>query len=81
MTLEHRTWSKAIIARGGSRCAVCGASGVRLFADHIVEIKDGGAPLDLANGQALCGRHHTLKTIAARAGRPMPANAARGAGV
>ena len=39
----------------------------RTFADHIRERKDGGDPLDPANGQCLCGQHHTLKTVAARA--------------
>lgn len=43
----------------------------RLFADHIVELKDGGAPFDVANGQALCGAHHTLKTAAERQKRMM----------
>ncbi|OYW50928.1 MAG: hypothetical protein B7Z34_03715 [Novosphingobium sp. 12-62-10] len=41
----------------------------RMFADHKVEIKDGGAPFDLDNGQCLCGQHHSLKTAQARAAR------------
>jgi hypothetical protein len=40
-----------------------------MFADHIREIGDGGAPFDLANGQCLCGAHHTRKTTATRAKR------------
>jgi nitrite reductase/ring-hydroxylating ferredoxin subunit len=40
-----------------------------MFADHIVEVKDGGAKFDLANGQCLCGSCHTRKTAAARAQR------------
>jgi hypothetical protein len=44
-----------------------------MFADHIVELKDGGAAFDVANGQCLCGSHHTLKTNAERA-RRMGAN-------
>ncbi len=67
-TPEHRAWAVAVIARDGGRCRVCNRRG-RLFADHIVEIEDGGARLDLANGQALCGSHHTAKTAAARAAR------------
>jgi 5-methylcytosine-specific restriction protein A len=37
-----------------------------MFADHIVEIKDGGALLDLRNGQCLCGSHHEIKTAQAK---------------
>ena len=33
-----------------------------VFADHIVEIKDGGSVLDVTNGQCLCYSHHTIKT-------------------
>jgi hypothetical protein len=40
-----------------------------MFADHIVEIKDGGAQLDLANGQCLCFSHHEIKTAEARKAR------------
>lgn len=40
-----------------------------MFADHIRELKDDGAPLDVANGQCLCGSHHTTKTNQARAAR------------
>jgi len=70
-TPEHQRWSRAVIARAGGRCQGkgCGRSGVRLFADHIVELRDGGAPFDLANGQALCGACHARKTAAMRAER------------
>jgi len=40
-----------------------------MFADHIIEIKDGGARLDPANGQSLCGKHHTIKTAEQKASR------------
>jgi hypothetical protein len=40
-----------------------------MFADHRIEIKDGGHPFDLNNGQCLCSTHHELKTMAARAAR------------
>ena len=40
-----------------------------MFADHIVELKDGGAPYDLNNGQCLCGSCHTRKTVAERVRR------------
>ena len=38
----------------------------RLYADHIIEIKDGGSLLDINNGQALCASHHESQTVAAR---------------
>jgi 5-methylcytosine-specific restriction protein A len=50
-------------------CARCGASGSRLCADHIRELKDGGAPLDLSNVQLLCAGCHQLKSAEARASR------------
>ncbi|RVD44881.1 HNH endonuclease [Mesorhizobium sp. M4A.F.Ca.ET.020.02.1.1] len=76
LTPEHRAWRDRVLQRAGYRCQAvddgrrCAVSyPSRLFADHIRERKDGGAPLDLDNGQCLCGRHHTLKTAAARAER------------
>ena len=66
---EHRDWSRAVIARAGGACQGCGATGGRLFADHTVELKDGGAATDLGNGQALCGSCHSAKTAAARRAR------------
>ena len=63
-------------SRNGSRCATeCDARPVggarrkaavaierRMFVDHIVELKDGGAPLDRSNVRLLCASHHTAKT-------------------
>jgi 5-methylcytosine-specific restriction endonuclease McrA len=40
-----------------------------MFADHIVERRDGGEPLDRWNVWLLCGRCHTRKTAAERARR------------
>lgn len=68
-TPEHKQWSAAVIARAHGHCQRCGRSDGRLFADHITELKDGGAPYDMRNGQALCGSCHTRKTAAARAER------------
>jgi 5-methylcytosine-specific restriction enzyme A len=67
-TPEHRVWSAAVIKRAGGVCQGpgCGRSEVRLFADHIVELQDGGAPFDPANGQALCGSCHSRKTAQER---------------
>jgi 5-methylcytosine-specific restriction endonuclease McrA len=65
----HRNWRAAVIARAGHACQRCGRRGGRLFADHVVELRDGGAALDVTNGQALCAACHTTKTVAARATR------------
>ena len=47
----------------------CDEAGVRLFVDHIVELSDGGAPLEQSNLEPLCGSCHTAKTAKARAKR------------
>ena len=74
---EYRSWRASVIARAGARCEHV-TNGVRctkaspvnrMFADHIVELRDGGAPFAPDNGQCLCGSHHTAKTAASRAGR------------
>lgn len=67
-TARHRDWSRQVIERSGGVCQAieCGRMGVRLFADHIVELKDGGAPFDVRNGQALCGSCHGKKTSRAK---------------
>ncbi len=65
----HRKWSLAVLRRAAHACQGCARTGTRLFADHIVEIADGGAALDLSNGQALCGACHSAKTAAVRAAR------------
>jgi 5-methylcytosine-specific restriction protein A len=76
LTADHRAWREAVLRRAGYRCEAvenglrCKVSApARLFADHIVERRDGGAALDPANGQCLCGSHHTAKTARARAER------------
>lgn len=68
---EHKKWRAAVIARAGGACqgGGCGARGVRLFADHIVELRDGGEPFALDNGQALCGSCHSSKTARERTAR------------
>ncbi|WP_246710518.1 HNH endonuclease [Rhizobium leguminosarum] len=43
--------------------------GMRVFGDHVIELKDGGAPLDPRNVMLRCGASHTRKTAAARAKR------------
>ena len=65
---EWRTLIADIKHARGAWCQDCGAGG-RMFGDHIVEIKDGGAKLDVANVRLLCGRCHSKKTAKARAAR------------
>jgi 5-methylcytosine-specific restriction protein A len=68
---EHRAWAAAVKARDGYRCVRCGAAGpgVRLIADHKIEIEDGGARFDLNNGVTLCLACHNRKTAKERATR------------
>jgi hypothetical protein len=64
-----------IIASRGRRCEDPahdpGRSrvGIRLFGDHIVELRDGGAALDEANVLLRCGACHQRKAVAERARR------------
>lgn len=73
LTPRYRAWREAVVARAGRRCEHRGCRAAepwdRMFADHVIEIRDGGAEYDLANGMCLCGRHHSLKTMQARARR------------
>lgn len=79
LTPEYRAWRAKVIAKAGRRCEdVDQATGQRctkaepkhrMFADHIVEVKDGGAPYDTSNGKCRCGSHHTTKTAKVRAER------------
>lgn len=43
--------------------------GIRIFGDHIKELKDGGAPLDKRNVLCRCGSCHTRVTLERRAKR------------
>ncbi|GAA0262735.1 hypothetical protein LNAOJCKE_5197 [Methylorubrum aminovorans] len=75
LTPEHKAWRQEVLKRAGWKCQAPGCAvhgrrgGVRLYADHIVERRDGGDPLDPKNGQALCPSHHQKKTAAERARR------------
>lgn len=74
---EYRVWRQQVIDRARGRCEEIvdgkrcwkAAPRHRMFADHKVEVRDGGALFDPANGQCLCGGHHTAKTAKARAER------------
>jgi 5-methylcytosine-specific restriction protein A len=72
LTPEHRAWRETIIARAGRRCewiehgqrCTKAEPRHRMFADHIVERRDGGDPK--GEGMCLCGSHHGAKTAAER---------------
>lgn len=75
LTPAHKAWRLKVCGRAdwrcefvenGYRCQRSRANGDRMIADHVRERKDGGALLDLDNGQCLCVQHNTLKGIAAR---------------
>lgn len=64
--------------RDNYTCQACGAhygdidssgKSVWLIADHIVELRDGGSPTDLANGRTLCAMCHSRKTASTTAER------------
>ena len=50
-------------------CKTPGRTGIRVFGDHIIELKDGGALLDPSNVMLRCGSCHTIKTNDERAKR------------
>ena len=74
-TPAFRAWRATVVGRAGGRCEYHDHHGHRctraqpehrMFADHIVEIKDGGSLLDVTNGQCLCYSHHSIKTFEVR---------------
>jgi 5-methylcytosine-specific restriction enzyme A len=73
-TSEWRALVAQIILERGARCEDPRCSfpdrvGIRLFGDHIIELADGGAPLDKANVMLRCGSCHTRKTNVERVKR------------
>ena len=70
-TIDWRKLRADVIRDAGGRCQWpgCGRAERRMFADHKVERRDGGALLDRSNLWCLCGSHHARKTAAARAKR------------
>jgi 5-methylcytosine-specific restriction enzyme A len=63
---EWRRLVEYLKRQRGERCEQCGRTGTRLFADHVVEIKDGGPLLDPRGIRLLCGSCHGGKTHAER---------------
>jgi 5-methylcytosine-specific restriction protein A len=74
---EFRAWRAKVVARAGGRCEAIeyghrctkAQPAHRMFADHVIEIRDNGARFDPSNGQCLCGPHHLMKTAQARRDR------------
>lgn len=67
-----------IVERFGSRanarcedpqCRSPRRRGIRVYGDHVQELRDGGAALDPGNVLFRCGACHTRKTARARAAR------------
>jgi hypothetical protein len=74
VTPQYKAWRAQVIARANGQCEAI-VNGVRcsrahpdhrMFADHIIELKDGGLLTDINNGMCLCSSHHEIKTIEAR---------------
>jgi 5-methylcytosine-specific restriction enzyme A len=75
MSVPWRALMEGIIKQRGRRCEDTDhdlsrpRTGIRIFGDHIRELKDGGAPLDQNNILLRCGACHTRKTAASRGDR------------
>ncbi|ODM71690.1 HNH endonuclease [Bradyrhizobium elkanii] len=77
LTEEHRAWREQVLRKANYRCewvengqrCTKAAPRHRMFANHVKERRDGGAPFDPANGNCLCGAHHTRWTMQQRARR------------
>jgi len=71
-TPEYRKWRAIVISRAHGVCQWpgCTRRERRMFADHILERRDRpDLELDPANGQCLCGSHHSRKTAKVRSER------------
>ncbi|QFT31803.1 HNH endonuclease [Labrenzia sp. THAF82] len=62
---EWKEFAADVKRERGSKCERCGSTN-RVIADHIKELKDGGAPFDRSNIELLCHAHHQQKTAEAR---------------
>lgn len=65
---EWRRLVASIKRERGRFCQRCGGTN-RVAGDHIVEIKDGGAPFERSNIELLCQPCHNRKTAQQRARR------------
>ena len=50
-------------------CQRCGMADTRIYVDHIVELRDGGAPLERSNLMGLCAPCHAKKSAREKAKR------------
>lgn len=72
---EWRSLVATIVAQRGRICEDphCDGRthrrGMRVFADHVIELKDGGPAFDPGNIMLRCGASHSLKTARVRAAR------------
>lgn len=71
-TKEYQRWRARVINRAGNQCEdpkhdpSQPRTGIKLYADHIEELTDGGAPFEPGNGMARCATCHGIKTIEER---------------
>lgn len=63
---QSKEWQavRLIVLQSNPFCVMCDKPAT--VVDHIIEIEDGGARLDLKNLQGLCAYHHANKTALER---------------
>lgn len=66
---EWKATAAAVKKRDGYACVKCGSRDGRLYVDHKVERKDGGADFEHDNLWTLCATCHGLKGAAERVKR------------
>lgn len=83
-SVPWKTLMAEIIRRRGRTCEdpthdpSTPRTGTRIYGDHIVELRDGGAPLDERNILLRCARCHGRKTSEARTARLIGSPPAKG---
>jgi 5-methylcytosine-specific restriction enzyme A len=72
---EFIAWRTMVLRRAGYRCEAIDSHGHRcsrgrpeytVYADHVVELSDGGSLTDVSNGMCLCASCHQYKTMMMR---------------
>src|SRR5262245_52320940 len=66
---QWRSFIEGLKHKRGAKCEDCGRTNTRIFGDHIIERRDGGADFAESNVRLLCGSCHTLKTNRTRTAR------------
>lgn len=61
-TPEWKRLVAQLVKLRGRRCEDCGREGCRVYADHVQELRDGGAALDPGNIRLRCASCHGIKT-------------------